>query len=223
MTIIKQTSPRNSSMNVDIALNPVREDSVIKNVNGHILPIIQTEAMTNIEKWKPINGYEEFYEISNLRKIKSKAKLQRHSKNNFYLTKDKILKHNKGKRGYFTIALTKLGKAKTLMVHRLFAQAFIPNPENKPFINHINGIKTDNRIDNLEWCTSSENIKHSFDNGLHISVKGENSGRSKLTEIQVIEIIKSNLSPSDLSKNYNISQTQILNIKNRISWTHIKI
>jgi hypothetical protein len=64
------------------------------------------------------------------------------------------------------VDLCKNGKKKTFLVHRLVATAFIPNPDNKPYINHINGNKTDNRLENLEWCTQSENMKHSYRTGL---------------------------------------------------------
>jgi hypothetical protein len=68
--------------------------------------------------------------------------------------------------GYWKIILFSKNIQKSYYVHRLIAQAFIPNPNNMPCVNHINGIKTDNSISNLEWCTRSENIRHAYDNGL---------------------------------------------------------
>lgn len=99
------------------------------------------------EIWKPIYGYGNIYEISSLGNIR---KLDGGSVN-----------VNKG--DYKTISVRKHG---IVSIHRLVANAFIPNTENKPEVNHINGIKTDNRVENLEWCTRSENVKHAYDTGL---------------------------------------------------------
>ena len=101
------------------------------------------------EVWKPIKDYEGLYEISNLGRVKSL---------NYKRTgKEKILKNTVCNDGYLKVGLTKNGKDKVFRIHRLVAEAFIPNPENKPFIDHINTIRDDNRIENLRWCTQKEN------------------------------------------------------------------
>ena len=105
--------------------------------------------MNQKEIWKQVKGYEGIYEVSTLGKIKN-------SKRNI------IKKPYKDKYGYFLIQLWSNNKSLTTGLHRIIAQAFIPNPQNKPQINHKNGIRDDNRIENLEWCTVSENHKHSF-------------------------------------------------------------
>jgi len=106
------------------------------------------------EEWRDIVGYEGLYQVSNLGRVKS-----------FRRVKPFIL----GIRlrcGYNRVALYKDGGVKNITVHRLVAQAFINNKYNKPLINHKNGVKIDNRVKNLEWCTHKENTIHSFENGL---------------------------------------------------------
>lgn len=115
-----------------------------------------------IENWTPVKDYETRYEISSLGRIKTigseKSKRSALSK-----TGSLILSPSTSKKGYKRIGLVKDNKRTYFSMHRLVATAFIPNPENKPCVNHINGIKNDNRIENLEWCTQSENVKHGFD------------------------------------------------------------
>lgn len=99
----------------------------------------------------------------------------------------KRLKLNPEKTGYFSVAFSYGKKVKRFSVHRLVAITFIPNPERKRTVNHINGIKTDNRVENLEWATYKENIRHAFDNGLAVALKGEDhfwSGKEALNKGQ---------------------------------------
>ena len=110
-----------------------------------------------MEEWKLIKNYEGLYEVSNLGRIRSLDKLVKGRKGTEYIKKGKILKQIKHVNGYMKIGLTKDGKRKTFLVHRLVAEAFISNPENKPYIDHINTIKDDNRVENLRWATASEN------------------------------------------------------------------
>lgn len=102
------------------------------------------------EVWKDIIGYEWLYYVSNYWNIKSSWRW------------GKILKNTPQLDWYISFRLCKWWEQKNLKAHRLVALAFIPNPENKPYINHKNGIKTDNRVENLEWCTCSENLLHAF-------------------------------------------------------------
>lgn len=105
------------------------------------------------------------YEVSNLGNIKSLKRLHNIRGNSSYLTREHILKPSI-RNGYYFVDLCKNRKQNKVSIHRVVALTFIPNIENKSQINHINGNKLDNRVDNLEWCTCAENIKHSFEIGL---------------------------------------------------------
>ena len=124
------------------------------------------------EIWKEIKGYEGLYEVSNTGKVRSKDRL--------VTGKDGVTKKLKGKELFFTVSkvdekghlprasvqLWKDNHATLKSVHRLVAEAFIPNPENKPTVNHIDGNPLNNYVDNLEWATYSENQKHAYRTGL---------------------------------------------------------
>lgn len=112
------------------------------------------------EIWKDIVGYEGLYQVSNLGRVKSLEKMAGRSNR-----KEKILTQRKI-RGYFIAHLGSCNKFKNVAVHRLVSIAFIPNPENKPCVNHIDGNKENNHVENLEWCTRSENDLHAFRTGL---------------------------------------------------------
>lgn len=129
----------------------------------------------HFEEWKDITNYENLYQISNLGRVRSVDRLIKqygHKRQYERLMKGKILKLHKQNGGYMLATLTKDGKEKKMLVHRLVAQEFIPNPQNKEQVNHIDGNKQNNCIDNLEWCTQSENVKHSYSK-LHHKLKNK--------------------------------------------------
>lgn len=117
------------------------------------------------EEWKDIKNYEGLYQVSNLGNVKS---LERNKSNGKGLVKidEKILTQNITNWGYCKVALYKNGARKYYKVHRLVAEAFIPNPNNKEQINHIDGNKLNNNVNNLEWNTRIENMNHARINGL---------------------------------------------------------
>lgn len=125
-----------------------------------------------MEIWKDIKGYEGYYKVSNLGNIKRIETVIRYKNNGLRNYPAKVLKQEKIMEGYLRVVLMKEGVKKRFMSHRLVAEAFIPNTENKPFVNHINGNPNDNRVENLEWCTQSENEKHSI-NILGKTMKGK--------------------------------------------------
>ncbi|MFA5528306.1 MAG: NUMOD4 domain-containing protein [Peptostreptococcales bacterium] len=105
------------------------------------------------EIWKDIKNYENHYQISNMGNVRS-------------LKSNKIICKRKDKDNYLLVRLFKFGKAKQYSIHRLVADAFIPNPKNKPQVNHMDGNKENNIVSNLEWVTSKENTYHAFEIGL---------------------------------------------------------
>ena len=165
-----------------------------------------------IEFWKTIEGYTN-YHISNYGIVKS----LKHNK-------QKILKLSDNGLGYLFVELCKNNTSLKLYVHRLVAQTFIPNPNNKPQVNHIDGNKQNNRVYNLEWCTHSENIKHSYKIGIRENCKGNKSPHHKLTENEVLTIhglYLSGNSQYEISKIYNVSRSCIEHIVNGITWKNI--
>lgn len=133
------------------------------------------------EIWKDIKGYEGQYQVSNLGRVKS---LDRYVPCNRGVTllKSQIMKPMERK-GYLRVSLSKDNKDTAFSIHRLVADAFVDNPDNKPQVNHIDGNKQNNIASNLEWCTNGENQLHAYKTGLH-KVLGK-GGRKKRSVIQI--------------------------------------
>lgn len=137
------------------------------------------------EIWKDIKGYEGYYKISNTGKVKGLLLYNRHKK--MYVSRETILKPDITQKGYARVTLCKNAEHKRYNVHRLVASHFILNLDNKPQVNHINGIKTDNRVENLEWCTNGENEKHAYELGLKKKkYGGDNPMKKEITATNII-------------------------------------
>jgi len=141
------------------------------------------------EIWKDIAGYEGCYQVSNKGRMKSLLRVVKHLTGGKLTVSEKILTL-KDRNGYDHISLWKENIEKRFKVHRLVAQAFIPNPENKPQVNHIDGDRKNNHVSNLEWVTGKENAQHAIKTGLTVSPRGVDVPISKLKDADVIEMRK---------------------------------
>jgi hypothetical protein len=168
------------------------------------------------EIYKDIKGYEGWYQISNLGNVKRIMPGVR-----TYV--GRIMKSSIDANGYYSVQLFR-GKPDTREIHRLVGQAFIPNSENKAEINHINGVKTDNQIKNLEWVTRPQNMQHAFKTGLKTN-EGEHNPKAKLSEANVLDIrnkyATGHYSQAKLAREHNVCRQQIWGIVHNKSWTHI--
>lgn len=158
------------------------------------------------ETWKPVKGYKRFYEVSNKGRFRSlKGPNNRKKKIN-------ILKGTLHNSGYYRMLLTSRGVKKPFLLHRLVAEAFLKKPRKiKLQVNHKNGIKTDNGVENLEWVTHKENMVHGHSTGLF--PRGDRHGRSKIPSSKIEEIRKSEITCSSLAKIYGVNKSSIHRIK----------
>jgi len=143
---------------MDMDLNELKQ-------NGAGIQGGETLCTSAGEVWVPINGYDRYY-VSNLGRVKSASleiKVKRGQQEYNLPINGRVLIPIKHRNGYVVVGLNNGNGTKIKSIHRLVATAFIHNPENKPTVNHKNGIKDDNRVENLEWATYSENVKHGYD------------------------------------------------------------
>ena len=165
---------------------------------------------------KTFFGYEGLYQVSNLGRIKSLPR-------NGTILKERILKENLSNKGYYMVVLSKNNIPKKKLIHRIVAQTFIPNPYNKGTVNHIDGNKLNNKVENLEWCTIKENNIHARKNGL-TNDYGSNNKLSKFSN-EEIKFIRENYIKNDkeygcraLAKKFNVSKSTISYIINNITY-----
>ena len=149
------------------------------------------------EVWKPIKGYEGIYDVSSLGRVRAYPRIGSQTSN------IRIMKLQTDKDGYRRIGLKKYGVTKRCSVHRLVAEAFIPNPDNKPQVNHKSGVKDQNNVENLEWVTQSENTIHSF------RVLGQKPNKTNCRKVKCVETAQIFLSAAEASRVLGIGASEI--------------
>lgn len=152
-----------------------------------------------MKQWKIITTHPN-YEISNCGDIRNK-------------TTGRVKHKTPNQYGYVSVTLFNKGKGTTYVVHRLVAEYFISNPDNKELVNHINAIRHDNSVENLEWCTPSENMQHMVAIGNNKDHTGINNPMSKFTDEDIINIRKDPRTNKEIANSYNVSIRAITNIK----------
>jgi hypothetical protein len=163
-----------------------------------------------MEIWKDIAGYEGLYQVSNLGRVKSQ---DRHITRRGAPAKIKgrILRIKHGKDEYERVTLCKNSKPESVFVHRLVAQAFIDNPQSKKTVNHINGNKHDNRVENLEWNTYAENNSHAAKNGLNNMTEKNNSCSRPVAQYDLaMNLIKTYPSIKEAERQTGVANASII-------------
>ena len=168
---------------------------------------------SNEEYWVPIKGYEDLYEISSLARVKSLARFVKRPQGGYNIP-ERIMKQRIMSTGYISVGLSIPGKQPSAkLLHRLYAEAFIPNPKNLPCVNHKDGDKLNNDLSNLEWCSYAVNNAHAVSHNLRTVAQGEDVNSSKLTNREAHEIRRmytyENVSILDLALEYGVSKETI--------------
>lgn len=177
-----------------------------------------------VEKWIDIKGYEKLYQISSLGRVKSLERMVRANTTGIRIETEKILKPATSVPGYLFVSLSKKGKSKATYIHKIVAKSFIKNSSNKKCVNHVDGNKKNNIVNNLEWCTPKENSEHAILNGLTNNT-GEDNRLSKLNTKDVVEIrnkyVPKLYTMKILSREYGVCVSKIHQILHRQSWKHV--
>lgn len=174
-----------------------------------------------MENWKPIREFNGEYEVSNLGNVRSVLKRIVKRDNSIYTRVSKQLRPA-NRKGYLLFGISYDFKLTTRLGHRLVAQEFLDNPLNKKEVNHKNGIKTDNRVENLEWVTRRENLDHAIKNNLVARNCGESNGNHKLTK-EIVQKIRETYKPKEFglvktARMFNTSKRNVLDIVKYKIW-----
>lgn len=171
-----------------------------------------------IEEWRDIPGYEGLYQASTYGRIKSYSRTWLSGRWVYRTIPERVMNPSVDRKGYYIIGLRRDGKQKMSKAHRLVAMTFIPNPDNKPQVNHKDTNKKNNYVDNLEWATNGENMQHAHDNKLMNLRVGEKHPQAKLNNKQVLEILNINRPHHEIAKLFGVSRATIQRIKKQIGW-----
>lgn len=171
------------------------------------------------ERWVSVAGYGGAYEVSDCGRVRSLDHRDRLDR----LRRGRLLHF--GGDDYRLVILCWLGQRKMQKVHRLVAAAFVPNPDGKPHVNHLDGDTKHNHYSNLEWTTNAENMRHAWATGLRKNCFGERQARAKLKDRQVIEIrgLCESMSERRVAARYGVSRNVIRGIKLGLRWRHVAV
>lgn len=172
--------------------------------------------------WKPVAGYEGVYKVSDCGEVKSLDRVTFDGRK----LKGKPRIAEVAKNGYSRMLLWSGDKSNKCLVHRLVAQAFIPNPDSKPQVNHIDGNKLNNHADNLEWATGSENQAHAVRTGLRSIQVGEQASQAKLTQLEALDVltrIANGARDIDVVRATGFNRATINDIRHRRTWKHLSV
>lgn len=175
--------------------------------------------------WEDVVGYEGLYKVSNNGLIKNVPRVYKMKDGRNRTIKGQYMAFMTDKDGYKRLGLRKNGTQKKFYVHRLVAMAFIPNPEEKPQVNHIDGVKDNNFYKNLEWCTNKENRAHAAKNGLVADQWGVKNPNVKITKKDVLTIRKlrkENKKIKDIATIIGTSESNIKNVVYGYTWAWLK-
>ena len=179
-----------------------------------------------IEIWRGVEGFEDYYEVSNKSRVRSLDRVIVYSNGSTRNHKGDVLKPMQPKNQYPYICIRINGSKINKYIHRLVAIAFIPNPYNKQQVNHINGIKNDNRIENLEWCTPSENGLHAYKNNLSNPLNGSKAPWSILDEEKVLAVkrlfrMNKNFHRGNTAAKLGVNINTIVSIIKNRNWNYL--
>lgn len=180
------------------------KESVRRNYTDREITLFPNEVI------KPIVGYEEYYGVTSFGRV-------------FNLLTKRELRQYQNNCGYYRVCLCLKYESKFLLIHQLVLQAFKENVDGYKEINHIDGAKWNNKLENLEYTTRSRNMLHAFNTGVIISKKGSQRYNHKLTENDVVYIKQSDERINDLAAKYKVSNTLICLIRKGQNWKHVKV